>query len=565
MLQIQYKNYNKGFTSLLFLFLSYIASYAQNSGTSDSDIIKRISDVIRILSADSLQGREAGTVYELKAAAFIENSFKTIGLSPIIDGGYLHEFPFVDGINYKDSSFLILNNKKFEVNNDFHPLNSGINASIEGNIVRAGLGLIDDKKGINDFQKNIAENPVFVVELSMNPDSSVFEDYILELSKRAKENKGNALIIINTTKELNNPEFNPKKYNPTSEIPIVFVKGLALKVILDATLPKIQMRIHIQQNMKKGYNVVGYIDNKAKNTIVLGAHYDHLGLGMFSSRYTGKDKLIHNGADDNASGVAGLIALASIIHGNKSFENYNYIFIAFSAEEKGLFGSTAFAKSQYVKSETINCMLNMDMIGRIDSTKKTLYILGTGTSPSWDTLLNKVYTPDSLVLSFVKSGVGGSDHTPFYMQNIPVLFFFTGMHQDYHMPDDDFEKINIQGEVAVVQYIKQLVLLLNEKGKLNFTKAESNMGERQRIKGVTLGIMPDHTFTGTGIKINSVSEGKAAQQAGLQAGDIILKIGDYEIKEIYSYMNALSKFKAGETVELKYLRIGKEEIINIKF
>jgi len=295
--------------------------------------------------------------------------------------------------------------------------------------------------------------------------------------------------------------------------------------------------------MRKGHNVVGYIDNRAKTTIVIGAHYDHLGKGEFGSRHTG-EAAIHNGADDNASGVAALLYIAERLKSSKAKKN-NYLFIAFSAEELGLIGSKAYVAAPTFDLATANYMLNMDMVGRLNA-ESTLAINGAGTSPIWKETLSKI-TAGNLKITTTDSGVGPSDHTSFYLKDIPALHFFSGQHTDYHKPEDDAELINFEGIKRISDYMVALVESLDKSGKLAFTKTKDEQEGKQAARfKVSLGVMPDYVYTGEGLRVDDVISGRTAEKAGLQRGDIIIEIGDTKVTDIYSYMEGLAKFKAGD-------------------
>ncbi|MCG3164467.1 MAG: hypothetical protein POELPBGB_00221 [Bacteroidia bacterium] len=306
-------------------------------------------------------------------------------------------------------------------------------------------------------------------------------------------------------------------------------------------------------------NVLGYIGNGAATTVVIGAHYDHLGYGDEGSLNTGT-KAIHNGADDNASGTAALLQLAESLKGK--YKSNNYLFIAFSGEEKGLWGSSYYSKNSTIPISTINYMINMDMVGRLTENKLAIY--GTGTSPVWNDLLKKVI-PDSIKLTKTESGVGPSDHTSFYLKDIPVLHFFTGQHEDYHKPSDDVEKINFNGMVAVINYIENVIAELNDDGKLAFTKTKEEDKANTPAFKVTLGVMPDYMFSGKGMQISAVREGKPAAKAGLLAGDIVIKIGKTNVTDMQSYMQALSLYKTGDKVKVIALRGKKKVAVKVEF
>lgn len=301
---------------------------------------------------------------------------------------------------------------------------------------------------------------------------------------------------------------------------------------------------------RHGRNVVGYLDNGASHTVVIGAHYDHLGMGMQGASLHVGDPAVHNGADDNASGVAALLYLAEYLKTSNA-KNNNYLFLAFSAEELGLVGSKKFVENPSWELQNVNYMLNMDMVGRLNE-EKVLAINGAGTSPAWKDALAKV-SVGGIKVKTSDSGVGPSDHTSFYLKDMPVLHFFTGQHTDYHKPSDDSEKVNYQGIYDVSMFIAALVEQLNGQGKLVFTKTKDESQQGASFK-VTLGVMPDYVYDGEGMRIDAVMDDRPAKKAGLEKGDVVLKIGDIEVKTIYDYMEGLSKFKKGEKAKVKVKR-----------
>ncbi len=312
-------------------------------------------------------------------------------------------------------------------------------------------------------------------------------------------------------------------------------------------------------------NLIGFIDNKAAQTIVIGAHYDHLGLAENGSSLDANPQgKIHNGADDNASGVAGLIELARYFEQNKKKENYNFLFIAFSGEELGLFGSKYFTEHPSIDLANVNYMINLDMIGRLDPVSKALAVSGTGTSNVWENELKKL-SSDQLKIKTDSAGVGPSDHTSFYLKNIPVLHFFTGAHSDYHKPSDDWQKINYVGEKEVLQLIIRLIEDLDSSPKLNFLATKNKSISSSRSFKVTMGIMPSYTSSEEGLKVDGVTDGKPAQKAGIITGDLIVQMGELQIKDIQAYMDALGKFQKGETVSVKVKRNGEVITVNVTF
>lgn len=308
-----------------------------------------------------------------------------------------------------------------------------------------------------------------------------------------------------------------------------------------------------------GRNVIGYIDNNAPYTLILGAHYDHLGMGEFGSLYEGKPK-IHNGADDNASGVAMMLELAERLRGHKEL---NFLFIAFTGEENGLWGSNYFTKHPTIDLKTVTAMLNFDMVGRLNLENK-IEINGTGTSPLWPDMI-KAANKSGFDIKESESGIGPSDHTSFYLMDLPVLHFFTGSHEDYHKPTDDVDKINSAGMVKIADMVMMIIDQIGSKEVMTFTKTKDvDQGAVPKME-VTLGVLPDYLYDGHGLQLDGVHEGKPAQLAGLKKGDIIITMGGQDIKDIYAYMHVLGTFHKGDKTTVTALRDGKEMEFKISF
>lgn len=309
-------------------------------------------------------------------------------------------------------------------------------------------------------------------------------------------------------------------------------------------------------------NVAAYLDNGAPYTIVIGGHYDHLGLGYdHNSLDANPEGKIHNGADDNASGTSGVLELARYFAQNGVKENHNFLFLCFSGEELGLVGSKKFTESPTIDLSKVSFMINLDMIGRLNEEKRIM-VGGVGTAPNFVPLLNN--TPSTLTVKQDSAGIGPSDHTSFYLKNIPVLFFFTGQHSDYHKPSDDVEKVNFSGEVALLEYTVQLINALDKEPKLTFQETKAKPEDTPRFK-VTMGIMPDYTYEGEGLHVDGVTDGKPASKAGLQRGDIIIGLGDIPIADIRDYMTALSKFQKGDTTKVKIKRGAETRELELTF
>ncbi len=327
---------------------------------------------------------------------------------------------------------------------------------------------------------------------------------------------------------------------------------------------KVNPKDSLEVKDNSGRNVIGYLDNKAAKTIVIGAHYDHLGMNEHNNSTKPNSKgEIHNGADDNASGVGGVLELARIFSQNKTTEKVNYVFALFSGEEDGLIGSKKLAEIVKTKYPNIISMLNMDMIGRLND-KKEMTVGGVGSSPIFSKLIEK-NKPAGFNITLDESGIGPSDHTSFYLKDIPVLFFFTGTHSDYHKPSDDEDKINYYGVKNCTDFAFRLLSDISNENQIEFTKTKMNAQKTRPKYKVTLGVMPDYTDHGDGLHIDGVTEARPADVAGIKEGDIITKIGDCTIKEVYSYMECLNKINVGDELPVTYIRNGESKTVKVKF
>ncbi|MBS1534983.1 MAG: M20/M25/M40 family metallo-hydrolase [Bacteroidetes bacterium] len=314
----------------------------------------------------------------------------------------------------------------------------------------------------------------------------------------------------------------------------------------------------------KAQNVVAYLDNKAAKTIVIGAHYDHLGLNEHgnSTKMNSKGE-IHNGADDNASGVSGVLELARMLSQNKTQEKANYIFALFSAEEDGLLGSKELVDVIKKQTNNVAAMINMDMIGRLNAAKD-LQVGGTGTCPEFSKIVDR-NKPAGFHVTMDESGTGPTDHTSFYLKDIPVLNFFTGTHSDYHKPSDDEDKINYYGVKNILEYVFRCANEIAHLDAIVFTKTKANAEKIRPKYKVTMGIMPDYSEHPDGMHIDGVTENRPAQKAGIQEGDVITKIGSTIVKDVYSYMEALGKINPGEEVDVTFSRNGTSQTVKVKF
>jgi aminopeptidase YwaD len=535
--------------SFFLLLMFTLSAAAQKLNKSDKTSLQNIRTHIMFLADDKLEGRRTGAKGEELAYQYIVQQFEKNGLAPKGDnGGYLQAFEVNEGKQVLPSSFFIIDGEHLKGEKDFFPFSWSVNGGTEAvaspSLHESGSAWFWD---IKDLLLENEKSPHFDLMTAIHSKE-----------KDAAQKGATALIIYNSGTKDDGVKYDAKDRSAASTIPVIWLqKRVAEKIAKDpAHMMDINFKVEQGDKTRTGHNVAGYINNNAASTVILGAHFDHLGYGEdHNSRYTG-EPAIHNGADDNASGTAALIELGRMLKKEGS-KNYNYLFVAFSGEELGLNGSKYYTEHPTISFTNVNYMINMDMVGRYNDSSKAITIGGVGTSPSWGTLLYE--KKPAFGIKVDSSGTGPSDHTSFYRKDIPVLFFFTGLHNDYHKPSDDYDKINYDGELMIVKYITRLIDRSSKEAKLAFTKTKEQQSSTNTRFTVSMGIMPDYTFSGGGVKVDGISDGKAAQKAGLKAGDVVIKLGDFSVSSMESYMQALSKFKKGDATKVKVKR-GAEEI-----
>jgi len=557
--------------NLILLVSAIVLSYHAFAGPGDSiTTVANLKQHIGYLASDELQGRLTGSKGEKMSYEYIIKQYKAMGLQPMgKDGSFLQSFPYDAGKKTEGKNEMIVNGQQVELTNDYYPLNISANKKAKNAIVDVGFGIsappihYDSYQGMRDLTGKI-----FLMECS-TPDGddphSKYAPYadIKSRVDNAVAKGASAIIFTNTNEKADDLKSNLDIKSFQSTIPIVFIKGDAWKKVKRDQLNVAEFVVNLKTISVTGHNVVAFVDNHSSSTIVIGAHYDHLGHNEFGGSLYRGAPAIHNGADDNASGTAGIIELARWIETNGITEKNNYLFINFSGEEEGLIGSKYWVEHSTYDTSKINCMINLDMVGRYRS-EKGLEIDGLGTSPDAFSFLHH-FTFDSLKFILKDEGTGPSDHTSFYLANIPVLFFFTGTHEDYHKPSDDADKINYAGEYEVLKCIEHVIIHLDDAGKLAFTKTkEVDTNDVPQFK-VRLGIIPDYSFEGPGLRIDGVDDGKPAANAGLQKGDIIMKMGDFTISDIMVYMKALASFNKGDTTKVIAKRGEKEMEFQVTF
>lgn len=514
---------------------------------TESNLLKHV----QYLADDKLEGRRTGTAGELLAMEYIIGYYKTLSIEPKGSNGFVQEFEINEGLQLDAQNEFKINGHPLELQEEYFPMAFSARIASKG---KPALALSEaGQPWFKDLKELLEEN-------KQNPHFDI-EETIKKLAKEAAAKKATAFIIYNSGTQVDNVQFNKNDNSQLLPIPVIYVKPAAVKKYfsdLSASL-QIELQVSLSSKIRKARNIIAYINNNASNTVVLGAHYDHLGYGEDKNALDAVHA-VHNGADDNASGTAALLELARKLK-NQSPKANNYSLMHFSGEELGLMGSKYWLENPTIQTSA-NYMINMDMVGRYDTARK-LTIGGYGTSPVWGNMVPEL--AKNLAFKLDSAGTGPSDHASFYRKDIPVLFFFTGSHPDYHKSTDDWDKINYQGITEIVQLIYKIVESADSKGKLDFTKTrEQQMGRSTRFT-VSLGVIPDYGYTGTGMRIDGASAGKLAEKIGLKAGDVLLQLGDYKFVDVNSYMQSLSKFKKGDKTRLIYKR-GTEEIsVEVEF
>jgi Zn-dependent M28 family amino/carboxypeptidase len=622
----------KKFTPLVaVLLLTSLAAFAQQPEPSATKLQQHVT----YLASDALDGRRTGTAGATGAARYIANEFSRLGLSPVNrTSRYLQNFPYIAGVELgKANAFSFgrypnANDASLQAAVDWLPLAFSTNAKVDGGIVFAGYGITaaelnyDDYAGLNTTGK-------VALALQGTPDGdnphgqfAKFEG-VRWKAIAASTAGARALVVVARDEVFSNDRLATLLYDNTAgeaNIPVIVISrqsadkllalsNTSLSQLEQSTSAKnpgtnrllsgeVAITTDIVRNEAPAYNVVGILEGSdpvlKKEHIVIGAHYDHLGRGGQGSLAPRAGE-VHHGADDNASGTAGLLELARIFSTQRPKLKRTLVFIAFSGEEEGLLGSSYYVNHPLAPLANTVAMINMDMIGRMKDRK--LVIGGVGTAKEWRQLVTEANTAQSMniaanangstpkgmpivvsangrpimtvdpngsfELTLNDDGYGPSDHQSFYIKQIPVLFFWTGTHNDYHKPSDTFDKINYNDEARILGMVARIVRDVDSAEKrLTFTTAKS---EAPRAGGfrVYLGTIPNYADSNDGLLLDGVRDDSPAAKAGLKAGDRIVKIGSREVKNVYDYTYALGEMKAGQEYVVEVMRGGEKLILKI--
>jgi aminopeptidase YwaD len=590
----------KSFVRLLALLLITAGAVAQQTAPSqDGPSATRLQQHVSYLASDALAGRRTGTAGANDAARYIAGEFARLGLKPATAGPatrrpsqimprYLQSFPYVAGIELGPKNDFVIGpgSQRLKVRDEWTPLNFSANGSVTGSIVFVGFGIKaadlnhDDYKGLP-----VSGNIALALEGTpdgANPHGRFFRHVNVRWRAIAARDAGaKALLVIADESEFQKDHLSKLEYDKMAGelgLPIVAISQQALNKIapeLDhSELVKIatakeQLTIKpiagpftlttdVTRKQVPAYNVIGILegsDPSLKNeSVIIGAHYDHLGHGGDGS-LAPRSGAIHHGADDNASGTAGVLELARVFASQRPRPKRTIVFIGFGGEEEGLLGSKYYVEHPVVPLSNTVAMINMDMIGRMKDRK--LVIGGVGTAKEWREIIAQgtIDPARSFDLTLTEDGFGPSDHASFYGKQIPVLFFWTGTHADYHKPSDTFEKINYADETRILNLVAYIIRNLDVAPKrITYMTAKTEATPRTGGFRVYLGTIPNYTDSSNGLLIDGVRDDSPASKAGLKAGDRIVKIGTREVKNVYDYTFALGEMKADEEYVIEIIR-----------
>ncbi len=587
-------------SSLIIFTLSVCILFSQTIEEPEITI-DELKEHIEYLASDSIKGRKPGTPGDLLAAEYIKNQFTAMSLKSLTDDGFQY-FEIVTDVNLGENNSLKISDYSAIPAEDYIPYSFSSNEKLNVEVVFAGYGFDIDLDSLkwNDYENIDVEGKwAMILRGDPEPDNpdSKFYDFVKARDKvlTAKDRGAAGVLLVSGVKFDETDKLITLYYDKTksgSGIPVLNIKrNIADKIleISEKTIEQIENEIietkephsfaipvglfaeteTIQQKVKT-QNIIAVLEGNdpiLKNQyIVAGGHYDHLGMGGYGSGSRMPDTVaVHNGADDNASGIAGIIEIAEKLAAQNNNKR-SIIFMAFGGEEMGLLGSKYFVNNPLIDLKNIIAMINIDMIGRLNESNKIL-IGGTGTSKEAESILNNSVEELDINLSFSPEGYGPSDHASFYSENIPVFFVSTGAHEDYHTPFDDIDKINFEGQKVISDYLVNVIDdLSNYDSALTFQEAgpKKNANFRGRLK-VTLGIMPDFTSTDLkGLGVGGVRPDGPAKKGGMEKGDLIIAVDGKSVENIYDYMNRLKKLKPGQIITVDIIRNDEKKVLLIQ-
>ena len=585
------------------LGLALILMRSLGSGSTTEITENEIMDHIRYLSHEDRGGRYPGTRESKDVIAYMIHHFKSYGIKPGAgNGSYVQPFNITDGIQLGDLNSLFIGDDSLQVSSDYIPLWFSGDGAENAPVVFAGYGfeIEEDELKWHDYE-NLDVNGKWVMVMRHGPERnnqhSLYTPHF-GLHKKMLVARDQGAVGIIFISQLEDEDLFPLKYVPgykNGGIPAIHLSNewadkLLTKVgwsrqTIQKTMDKsmesisfewpstlINAQVTLNPIQIRAANVVGLIQSGNRKYrdeyIVIGAHFDHVGLGGAGSGSREPDTVtVHPGADDNASGTSGLLEIAQKLASQKSRLKRSVILLGFDGEEKGLLGAKYFVDHPTVDLSKIIAMLNMDMIGRMSDS--TVIVGGVGTSPIFEILLDSLAQNRKFNLTMTKPGYGPSDHAAFYGKDIPVLFFFTGFHDEYHKPADTWKLINLTGQKEIITLVYDVVVhLARTSERPVFTEAGPKQRQIRRNTKfkVTFGIIPSYSSTKDGLEVDAISkEDGPAAKAGIQKGDIIKSINGKTIKDIYEFMDRLGELKPGMVIPVIINRNGTEMELFVLF
>ena len=534
----------------------------------------RIQQDVKYLASDELEGRLTGSKGATEAADYIAAEFRRVGLKPLTTG-YKQKFPYVARVSLGKTNSFLFGKEKLNVGVDWLPLGFSSSATVAGDVVFVGYGITASELNYNDYSAVNAKGKIAIAKQGTpdgdNPHGQFARFERVRWKAVAARNAGaKALILIAREDNFRDDRLTELAYDNSAGdagLPVIVISRQAADRIMGLQNVAISLTTDIVRDETPAYNVAGMLEGSdplLKNeVIIIGAHYDHLGRGgEGSGSLAPRSGDIHHGADDNASGTAGVLELARLFTTQKARPKRTLVFVAFSGEEEGLLGSNYYVNHPLLPLANTVAMINMDMIGRMKDHR--LIIDGVGTAKEWRDIIS-ADTDKSFQLTLNEDGFCPSDHSSFYAKQLPVLFFWTGTHNDYHKPSDTFDKINYDDEARILEMVARIVNRLDAADKrVTYTTAKSEPAPRSTGFRVYLGTIPNYADTTDGLLLDGVRDDSPAAKAGLKAGDKIVKIGDREIRNVYDYTAALGEMKAGEEYVFEVKRGNEKLSLKVK-